>query len=443
MMRSAYPPAPHISPVGWCVIVSLLLCVFEGAARKWVLPNSTPAVQALMYFSKDVPLLLAALIALTNPRRLFSDMFDPLLQLLIFGSGLVIVGSVIALQGFNPMGAVISIRNGLALPWIAWLIGRNLLGTRDILAICHVSGFCAIFNAGLGAMQFFLPAENVLNQQTTDFVTSVESVGRTRANGTFSFLAGMADLCLLATWAGCTFLGHRPRNPFGYAYVIAGLTCSAVAMSRGGLLMSVAIISLVLICTARLRVIGIVILIICVVMNLFRSNTFDAMDEDDPGIHTAVLKRHEGAGDDILERATGGFASDFYYALSNVPFGVGLGQGQTGGQAKTAESDLLLQAIYEGEPGRIVYETGFLGFLGFYAIRLGVPIIFWRYKPKVVPPSIAMGDAIWWPTIWFTGFGFNMLIVFNHFQATFQAIAMICLLGAAEQIARRKSQRGT
>jgi len=306
-----------------------------------------------------------------------------------------------------------------------------------------VAGFCAIFNAGLGGTQFFLPADNILNQQTTDFATSVEAVGRTRANGTFSFLSGMSDLCLLATWAGCTFLSYRPRSPLGYLYIVAGLTCSAVAMSRGGLLMSVAIISLILICTARLRVVGIGILLIILVMYSFRSNSFDAADEDDPGIYTAVLKRHSEAGDGIQERATSGYAIDFFYAISDVPFGVGLGQGQVGGQAKTGENVLLVQADYEGEPGRVVFEIGFLGFLGFYAIRLCFPIIFWRYKPKFVPPGVAVGNAVWWPTIWFTGFGFNMLIVFDHFQATFQAVAMICLLGAAEQIAKRKSQRTT
>ena len=138
-MKSRIDPSPSISTVGWCAIASILLCVFEGAARKWLLPNSVPAVQALMYFSKDVPLAIAGFSTLLHPKRPASTIFGPMAQLLTVGTVLVLMGSLIAIEGLNPMGAVITLRNGLILPWVAWLLGRNLTGRSDIIAICQIA----------------------------------------------------------------------------------------------------------------------------------------------------------------------------------------------------------------------------------------------------------------------------------------------------------------
>ena len=117
MKSRVEPSRPAISFTGWCVIAGVLLCIFEGAARKWLLPNSVPAVQALMYFSKDVPLAIAVFSTLLNPKLTASPIFGPMAQLLFVGTVLVLMGSLVSIEGLNLIGAVITLRNGLILPW--------------------------------------------------------------------------------------------------------------------------------------------------------------------------------------------------------------------------------------------------------------------------------------------------------------------------------------
>ena len=437
-MKSRVDPSPSISFAGRCVIASIALCVFEGATRKWLLPNSVPAVQALMYFSKDVPLAIAALSTLMHPRRTASAIFGPMAQLLIVGTLLVVMGSLIAIEGFNPMGAVITLRNGVILPWVAWLLGRNLTGRSDIVAICHVVGCSAITNAILGGIQFYLPGDHYLNLQPTDLTAAVEDAGRLRASGTFSYITGMADLCIFTAWAGAVLVGGFPRRPLGYIYVFAGLTCTAVAMSRSGLLYSLALISLVLIFNSKLRLVGIAIALIGAFGYGFGGSFFDEAATDDPGIHNAIWSRHKAAGEGIEDRAFGTIISDLPAVAAEYPFGVGLGSSQMSGQVSAKENSLTVFVSTEGEHARVVYEVGVLGFCGIYLIRMGSLVILIALIQSIAFDDRQARYAAWWPTVFLIFFGLNMSIVFDHMQATYQAVALMCLLSVFEMQARLK-----
>jgi hypothetical protein len=437
-MKSRVDPSPQISTVGWCVIASVVLCVFEGAARKWLLPNSTPAVQALMYFSKDVPLAIAGFLTLLNPKRPASAIFGPMAQLLIVGTVLVLMGSLIAIEGFNPMGAVITLRNGVILPWVAWLLGRNLTGRSDIIAICHVIGCCAIVNAILGGIQFYLPGDHVLNLQPTDLTVAVEDAGRLRASGTFSYITGMADLCIITAWAGAVLVGGFPRRPLGYIYVFAGLTCTAVAMSRSGLVYSLSLISLVLIFNSKLRYVGIAIALIGLFGYGFGGSFFDEAATNDPGIHNAIWSRHKAAGDGVEDRAFGTIISDLPAVAAEYPFGVGLGATQMSGQVSAKENSLTVFVSTEGEHARVVYEVGILGFCGIYLIRIGSLVILITLIQSIAFDDRQARYAAWWPTMFLIFFGLNMSVVFDHMQATYQAVALMCILSVFETQARLK-----
>lgn len=423
------------------MIASIVLCIFEGAARKWLLPNSVPAVQALMYFSKDVPLAIAVFLTLFNPKRTVSAIFGPMAQLLTVGTVLVIMGSLISIEGFNPMGAAITLRNGLILPWVAWLLGRNLTGRSDIVAICHVVGCSAIVNAILGGIQFYLPGDHFLNLQPTDLTAAVEDAGRLRASGTFSYITGMADLCIITAWAGAVLVGGYPRRPLGYIYVLAGLTCTAVAMSRSGLLYSLALISLVLIFNSKLRLVGIAIAIIGLFGYGFGGSFFDEASPNEPGIHNAIWSRHKAAGDGVEERAFGTIIFDLPAVAAEYPFGVGLGATQMSGQVSAKENSLTVFVSSEGEHARVVYEVGILGFCGIYLIRMGSLVILITMIHSIPFDDRQAKYAAWWPTVFLIFFGLNLSIVFDHMQATYQAIALMCLLSVFEMQARLKGRR--
>ncbi len=441
MKSRVEPSRPAISFTGWCVIAGVLLCIFEGAARKWLLPNSVPAVQALMYFSKDVPLAIAVFSTLLNPKLTASPIFGPMAQLLFVGTVLVLMGSLVSIEGLNLIGAVITLRNGLILPWVAWLLGRNLTGRSDIVAICHVVGCSAIVNAILGGIQFYLPGDHFLNQQPTALTLAIEDAGRLRASGTFSYITGMADLCIITAWAGVVLVGGFPRRPLGYIYVIAGLICTAVAMSRSGLLYSLALISLVLIFNSKLRLVGIAIALIGFFGYGFGGSFFDEAATDDPGIHNAIWSRHKAAGDGIEDRAFGTIISDLPAVAAEYPFGVGLGASQMSGQVSANQNSLTVFVSTEGEHARVVYEIGILGFCGIYLIRIGSVIILMTLIQSIPSNDRQAKYAAWWPTVILIFFGLNMSIVFDHMQATYQAIALMCLLSVFEMQARSKVRR--
>ncbi|MBA4189048.1 MAG: hypothetical protein C0467_13705 [Planctomycetaceae bacterium] len=409
--------------------------------RKWVLPNSSAAIQGILYFSKDVPLALACVLSLRKPR--YAAVFSPLKDLLSLGTVLFVGGSLISLHGMSPVGAIVSIRNVLFLPWVAFIVGRNLSGKSDISLICHTIGACAVVNSIVGGMQFYLPPSHWLNMQTNEMIDVVGAVGRVRASGTFSFLNAMGDLCSISCWAGAVMIGARPASWYGYITVGAGLTCGAEAMSRGAVLTGMILLALVAAVNPRGRNAAVVLALVGLLVYLGQSQfgTDDADTGDDPGLYSAIWQRHRSADDSIVGRTVGALVGALPGAIADVPLGVGLGRGQPSGQS--AAPGMAKQADYEGEPGRSVYEIGLIGFLGVYLIRLGFPFLLWQYKPRGHQLDLAELMSVWWPTIWLMAMGVNFLIMFNHFQATYQAIAAICALGAAQQLAARRQRQPT
>ena len=403
-----------ISFVAGCLCASVVLCVIDGAIRKWVYQDSTPSFQAITYFAKDIPLVAAFAYSLG---RGGAGRFDILRTCLIVGSFAIAAGCAVQLRAYSPVGAVVSLRGLLFLPWFAYVAGPHCNRRWDLHAVGVAIGVSAILNAFLGASQFALPLDHVLNQQTSSAVTAVGDVGRIRASGTFAYISGMAAMCIGACWVGATLILRSRASALGYACIVAGLACASAAVSRSG-----ALVGLILVVFPLLLINSGRILLIAFVGSIaaFYGLVGGAVGEvntEEASLQTAVVARAQTA-DSFDERSSGTF-SQVPDAIWNYPLGVGLGRAQTSAAA-VSEQD----AIYEYEPARIAYEIGLLGLLGTALIRAGFIWEFWRARQRG-------GDAACTATgLTFSGLALVLTIVFDHNAATFWAVAMTVCLGA-------------
>lgn len=415
------------SAIGWCLAGMIILCIFEGAIRKWVFRDESPIIHGICYFSKDVMLSAAMLFAVRRQRpdsRLLASVRSLLTAMTLMITG----GVIISVDGFAPVGALVSVRNLVVLPWAAYFIGP-LFRPREIVLVCHVIGVSAIANAVLGGMQFFLPASDVLNYQSKSDVEAISDVGRVRASGTFVYQASMGNLCAIACWAGTVLIAAKPRHALGYCYLIAGLTCTSAAMSRAGAVYGVVITlgGLGWNPVTRGRLLIVVIGGSVVVLG---GSTGDHLfgKPDDTSIVDALLTRHSKA-DGVTDRLEW-IVMNTPMALLDVPLGTGLGRGQTG---QKAVDDSHYAFVYEVELARIVYEIGAVGLTGVLVWRVGLPMLLvGRARLGWRQPSI--WAAVWYPSWVYMPLGIVMYLCFDHVMATF--LLVVTSAGLAATAAR-------
>lgn len=411
------------------MVAVVLFCTFEGAGRKWVIPNSSPAEQGLFYFSKDLPLILAVLIGLRCRPR--APIFGPARQVLTLGAVFLFAGTLMSVDGISPIGAVVSIRGLVLLPWAAMIVGPALVGRNDLTAVLTAAGVCVGVNAVLGALQFFSPPGDILNRQVTDAQSAIGDIGRVRASGTYAFLSGMASLCAFACWAGSVLILRSPGRPWGYVFVAGGFVVTSEAMSRGGFTNAAVIVGLSLMSTSAGRVVGLLAVGAgAAAMVLMPESEPTAVDE--PGITQALTTRHKATGEGAWARILDTWMQ-VPEAIAYDPIGCGLGQTQTGGQVvATGKAGW----IFEFELARIVFEVGLIGLLGTVAIRVGVPLVFYHHTPRLLRPRVSEWHAVWWPTVWYTALMLPMHLAYDHVAVTYLCVAMICGYAAAEQGSR-------
>src|SRR5262245_41008779 len=137
----------HISPVrpswtAWLVAAAVAACVLEGAARKWLFPNSSPAMQAPFYFAKDAILVLAAGSALRYSVR--SPTISRMWLWIGVAGLLIVVGGFLAFVEMRPVGALLTLRSLIVLPCLALVIAPGLRSQADLMLIVWTVGILGI-----------------------------------------------------------------------------------------------------------------------------------------------------------------------------------------------------------------------------------------------------------------------------------------------------------
>jgi hypothetical protein len=397
-------PRGRITAAEWILLSSLALNILEGAIRKWIPDWDVGVRQYLAYFSKDI--VFASLILLvpsgtaSRPMMIFRHWLVP-------GCALIIIGAVLSsVYGFNPVGAVLTLRATIVLPVLAWLAAQRLAG----LSIRNVAWMLAVFtvlNFALAVIQNRFPSDHILNRYLISDMWIAAIGSGVRATGTFSYITGLSVMSGVGIWSGMVLLSmarSQLERGAGWIAIASGLGCALASGARsailigGGMLLAWVLFSRSSISVAARSLIA-----------AFSLGTLVALSGLFPlysDMASALLERNESAGDEFTERAFGQLREGVL-AIQESPFGNGLGSEQVGG--KYYSTGTVGFTTFEGPLPRLVMEVGGLGVAGFLVISVGAIVALQIAKRNATPGGKAalFATQLFLPPLFYTNVAFN------------------------------------
>ncbi len=418
--RQLRPPMLQAWGCTWILVV-LLLTIFEGALRKWLVA-SIPPLRYAVYFSKDFVFVGAALAGMAQARS-----FGRILGILLTFSLISLsIPTLINLPHTTAVGALLSIRAYLIVPLCGFVAGGTLRSLRDVDRIAIAFGVSTLLVAALGLLQYSLPPSHLLNRYETGEETTriIAEFKHVRATGTFAFITGMGMMTGVSGWAGIyLFLTSRGwlGRTFAAVVLFAGLCCGLVSMHRGGIVIYMAtVVGAVVLFGGKREMFY--LLLVFVIGYLFIGGGAASEEGGEDSVEQATLRRFTER-DSTSDRASY-FLMNLRFGLFNHPFGEGLGRGQNGGNyAETGVASW--GGGYETELGRIGFEVGPLGWVGVVSWRIVMIALLWRELRRAKEKQVRALLAATLPLFALLSINF---MAFNHTGSSFAwAIAALAL----------------
>lgn len=360
------------------VQVAMVLVVFEGAIRKWLLPGS----QDLVYFAKDVVLLGVYLGYLREAPRLRQRVASlPLLYPLL---GMTAVFGL--LQVFNPNlpSVAIGILGFKAyFFYIPLLVVMPAAFSSDAAAFRFLQRYALLaIPVGLLAIaQFFSPATSVLNSYARaaaegPYATTFGTSSHVRVTATFPYITGYASYLLATAVLLVTLLSARRWELWRNWLIYAGLGMTFLGMlmtgSRGPVVVFAVIFPLywwLVVVRERQkaallgRTLG-AMLLLAAFVSLFGQDALGAFQG-----------RAAGSGSEIANRMLSPAVAP-WKVLPHVGL-LGFGIGSTHQTAAALAPHLvpfswLRGMLIEVESGRVMVELGPIGFVLVYLVRIAL-----------------------------------------------------------------------
>jgi hypothetical protein len=367
--------------IKWGIWLYMLLLVFEGALRKWVLPGAAD----ILLIIRDpiaVGIYLLAMMGGTFPRNGFIS----------FTFALAIGSGVFAFLGGHghPWVTAYGIRtNYLHVPLI-WVMAETL-DRRDVRRLGYAILAIAIPMTILMVMQNRSGPDAWVNRGVGGGEGGQihGAMGRIRPPGFFSFITGPMVFFPVAT-AFCLAFVIEKKKAFATWFVYGAGLCIALALpisiSRGVMIICGCVAAVFLVCimikgaftAAFARTIAACVLVLVVLR--FMPVTSEAwmvfMDRWD----TAAAEVDGDAWGSLTARVTAGFTTPFQLMLDQPFFGRGIGLGSNvAAKMLTGGMGFLLS---ENEWERAIMELGPLLGVGFIALRVAIwchlLILSWR-----------------------------------------------------------------
>jgi len=404
------------------LLAALALTVLEGSARKLILPgNDVP--RYLMYFSKDICFALLLLLPRRSPPSRALKVFE---KWLVPGCVLLGLGAVVSCAyGFNPVGAVLTVRAVLILPLLVWRVVPRLAGLR-LRWVLLLLVACTVVNFALGSIQNRLPAGHVLNRYAADDALIAEVPSGVRATGTFAYITGMGVISAVGIWAGMALMSvtaNQRERAAAWMAIAAGFGCGLASVSRGPIIVGVVMMASWLVGSKR----GLSKLIrgslagVCCLVAALALGLLPVYSELGQGL----LQRHATASDTFNDRAFRQI-EQVLGVLRSYPLGNGFGTEQVGGQYYV--QGMAVFNKFEDPLPRLVLETGFLGLFGYLLLCAAVTLALQEAKRGATSGVRAMLLA----TQLFMLMMFYGSVVFNHTAAAFTWFILAGVLASAE-----------
>lgn len=385
----------RVTHFGKIFILMLLTAVLEGAARKWVSDSlTTPLIMA-----RDLLALYGIYYAfrhagLTLARR-------SVYLLLLWSTIVCCWGGIQLIAGLSSIPIfVIGVRFWLLYLWFG-CAAAALLQEQDIAAVCKVVLFLLLIMTPLAVVQHFLPPGSFLNRQVDGDVDKifivVESVVRT--TGTFSFTQGYTTFLAIACPITLEFvMSARSNTKLNWLRSLAIVGCLVVSSLVSGSRAAVILTPLVFLIAVAVNLLygsagrrrsalvwGVASAMITAISIVVISSAFDATRE-----------RFSSASEDenINERVETIFLGERdVYARQSV---LGSGMGKASNMANRFRGDEEF-TLAETESGRIIAETGLLGYV-FIGFKLLVCILGLFRAVRAAARTGRCFALILWPT---------------------------------------------
>lgn len=346
------------------------LLIFEGALRKWVLPQASEVI----FFIRDPFVLLIYYLAFKH--RLWPQR-STMLWLGLGLAGLFVPLLFIQLMAydFSPLISAYGWRNYFFYLPLAFIIGYNFRG-EDLARLMRQTLIIAIPLAMLTFYQFLSPPDAFINKTyTKDALIFTVAGDIVRTYGTFTFTLGqvlfVASTIAMLVGAWIIPKQSRPLGLWLLLLATAGvITSFAVNGSRSiffytAFIFASAILSGLIMYRPQVRLRALVLPIVVgiagaiIFINVF-STSWHAIEQ-----RSATAEAMEGSP---IVRALKGFDISEYLGDDTPLIGYGVGYG-TGGGAKLATGQIKL-ILAENDWHRIMLESGLVFGLLYIAYRV-------------------------------------------------------------------------
>ncbi|MBE0656183.1 MAG: hypothetical protein IH602_00755 [Bryobacteraceae bacterium] len=333
----------------WWLLALAAAIIFEGAARRWILPA---ALQPLAYISKDL-IALAFLYANRNRKYL------PAPNILKVYCGILGVMLIIPfVRGLenHPIAAIITAKNALLWPLVAYRLSRVLVPNDYTRLVTPWISILAL-QAVLGIIQYYSPQSSYVNKLAWDTPgLNIHSVTPTfggnygtRATGTFSFISGYTQFAMYSALYFLYLLLYH-RIACGRTKVVAGLFLAIVCGVASGARVFVAWLVVAFTVNALIGIKARALATTLVIFSCGAGVIYIGLSGVDDNIFSALLNRWRTSSDTTIERVTGtNIRGNFYEIVARQPLGAGLGSTH----GLTARDRMA-----EGDPRNIAYDDG-------------------------------------------------------------------------------------
>jgi len=353
----------------WAIWLYILLLIFEGALRKWVLPGQS---QPLLIVRDPVLLLIygLALFAGIVPRTRFM-LFLAVLALASF------CGAFLAGQS-NLWVTLYGLRsNYLHIPLI-WVMAEAL-NRKDVEKIGIFFLIISVAMSVLMVMQFKAPIGSWINRGVgeDDLGQIYGAAGHIRPPGFFTFITGPMVFFPLATAFFLNAVNWKEQDWWRLPLlVVSGLAIAIalpVSISRGAMISSLFVLGVYLlglfkigilnISFLRFGVLGLLLVVALSFLPIFEEARVAFMDRWD----TAAAEVQGDAVGSLVSRVTAAFSQPIDTIERTPTFGYGVGVGTNVGARLLAGRQGFLLA--EDEWGRVIMELGPVLGISFIAFR--------------------------------------------------------------------------
>jgi len=357
------------------LLALLVLLVYDGAVRKWLLPQA----EQIVFILKDALLIVAlGLSAAWRPHKTSSS-FPAAVQAMLFLYATWVLLEVANQNLPNLLVGLWGVKSHLLYASLIRLLPLAFTKVDDVLKVVErIYPWVVIPVCGLAFVQVLAPPDSVLNQQVAGGLEGISRFGDeglVRVSGTFSYLSGMASFVQCTTLLGFgLFLGGARSKIFlcGLGFAVAALP---VTGSRSVLAVVLVATMAMLFAAQAAGAVGLrVVLRVVIATTLFALISVTVQD----AAWEAFVQRAEGAGDQE-NRVLILFTSAFDFMDVSGFTGFGSGSANLGAQALAGSavpfSWLPMRDAFEEEAGRLVIELGIIGWA--FSISLRVGLLLW------------------------------------------------------------------